>query len=167
MSERNDPDRSDGESAFGGNLPASGADAFGSSPTSGFTPPSPPPSDAVPPPPPPPPDAFASPGYGGYGASPSFGGTAGPAPGYGTQPASGTSGKAIWALVLSLLAFVLCPVVASIGAIALGASAKQDIDRSPGLGGRGLAQAGFVLGIAGLAIYAVGIVIVLIADNGS
>ena len=83
---------------------------------------------SYPPPPPPPP------GAGGYG--------------YVQQQ---TNKKAIWALVLGILSLVCCGLFAGIPAIILGNMAKSEIDLSGGLqSGRGMAVAGFVLGIIGV-----------------
>lgn len=74
-----------------------------------------------------------------YGSSP-----------YGQQPQgpTGTNNKAIWALVLGILSILCCGIVAGIPALILGRSAKAEIDASGGAQtGRGLAQAGFILGI--------------------
>jgi hypothetical protein len=177
MSERDDAGRSDAESAFGGGLPDAGADAFGGSS-------SPPPKRSEPapaPPPPPPSDAgYAppqSPTPGGFTPPPSEAPAYGAPssydaqPGYGVQPGYGaegtdtkTSGKAIASLVVSLVGALVCPVVLSIVAIVLGSQAKKEIDANPAIGGRGLAQAGFVIGIIGLAFYAVIIVVAIASD---
>ncbi|HEU5044353.1 MAG TPA: DUF4190 domain-containing protein [Nocardioidaceae bacterium] len=83
---------------------------------------------SYPPPPPPPP------GAGGYG--------------YVQQQ---TNKKAIWALVLGILSLVCCGLFAGIPAIILGNMARSEIDASGGLqSGRGMAVAGFVLGIIGV-----------------
>lgn len=67
-----------------------------------------------------------------------------PAPG---QPA-GSNKKAIWALVLGILGLVCCGIVTGIPALILGNTAKKEIDASGGAQtGRGMAQAGFILGI--------------------
>jgi hypothetical protein len=79
--------------------------------------------------PPPPPDA-----PGGYGYA---------------QPQ--TSQKAIWALVTGILGFC-CGLLGIVGII-LGVVAKKEIDASNGaLSGRGMAQAGLVLGIIALTL---------------
>ena len=83
-------------------------------------------------PPPPPPQ---------YGA---------PQPAYGGVPEK-TNGKAIWALVLGILGLVCCGFVAGIPAIILGNMAKKEIDAGQGKG-RGMAQAGFILGIVAVAL---------------
>jgi hypothetical protein len=82
-------------------------------------------------------------------------------PGYG-QPLGGgyaqpqTSQKAIWALVTGILG--LCCGIFGIVAIILGVVAKNEIDASQGaLTGRGLAQAGFIIGIVTVVLSAVSI----------
>jgi len=59
--------------------------------------------------------------------------------------------KAIWALVLGILGLVCCGLVGGIPAIILGNMAKKEIDAGQGTG-RGMAQAGFILGIVALAL---------------
>lgn len=69
------------------------------------------------------------------------------------QPLPPTSGKATAAMILGIGGLVLCPFVLSIPAWILGSQAKNEIDASQGqLGGRGQAQAGFILGIIGTVI---------------
>ena len=96
-------------------------------------------SEGTPPPPPPP-------GGGGYGAAPPPPPGYGPGPGgYGAPP--GSNKKAIWALVLGILGLLCCGVL-GIPAIILGKQAQNEIDGSGGMQtGRGMATAGFVLGI--------------------
>lgn len=65
-------------------------------------------------------------------------------------PLPHTDAKAIAALVLGLLSFVLGPFT-GLAAIAVGALARRDIDRSNGLlEGRGMAASGIVTGIFGM-----------------
>ncbi len=88
----------------------------------------------VPPPPP---------GYGGYGGA----------------AAPRTDQKAVWALVLGILSILCCGFLAGIPALLLGSSSKRAIDASGGgLSGRGMAQAGVVLGIIGIVLSVVGLV---------
>ncbi|MBS0024751.1 DUF4190 domain-containing protein [Microbacterium paraoxydans] len=82
---------------------------------------------------------------------------AGPAPAYAPAPPRPTSGLAITSLVCGLVAVVLfwavIPMLASIAAVITGHLALGQIRRTPGLGGRGIAIAGLILGyvvIAGL-----------------
>jgi hypothetical protein len=105
---------------------------------SGSTPPPPPPPppggggyDSAPPPPP----GYGGPGPGGYGSG-----------GYGPPP--GNNSKSIWALVLGILGLLCCGFFTGIPAIILGKQAQNEIDGSGGMqSGRGMATAGFVLGI--------------------
>lgn len=76
------------------------------------------------------------------------------------QPA--TDGRAVGALVLGILGLVACGPFASVPAIVLGRSATRAIDASQGrLGGRGLATAGFVLGIVATVVWALVILLVI------
>ena len=85
-------------------------------------------------------------------------------PAYASPP---SSQKAVWSLVLGISALVSIPfcfglfglsIIASIAAIVLGAQAKGEIERSHGaLGGAGQAQAGFITGIIGTVLLALGV----------
>ena len=105
-------------------------------------------SGSTPPPPPGPPGGqYPPPGGGGYGSAPppppGYGGYGG---GYAGPPKS--SSKAVWALVLGILGLVCCGFFTGIPAIILGKQAQNEIDSSAGAqSGRGMATAGFVLGI--------------------
>lgn len=91
----------------------------------------------TPPPPPPPP-----PGVGGYGYS-----------------APRTSQKALWSLVTGILSVVCCGP-AGIVAIILGKNAEREIAASHGaISGGGMAKAGFILGIIGLALMVLGVIL--------
>jgi hypothetical protein len=70
-----------------------------------------------------------------------------------------TSGKAIAALILSILGLIgFLPLIGSILGIVLGNSAKSDIRLSGGMQeGEGLAQAGVVIGWIGIALAVIGI----------
>lgn len=112
------------------------------------TPPPPPYGSAPPPPPygsPPPP----------YGAP--------PPPGYG-YPAGGgyavpsSNQKALWSMILGILSLVCCGVITGIVAVVLAQQAKREIAASGGMqSGAGQAQAGFILGIIGIALTAIGL----------
>ena len=111
--------------------------------------------DSAPPPPPggdgyggqPPGGGYGGGQGGGYGGQGGQGGYGAPPPGYG-PPAGGNNKKSIWALVLGILSLVCCGLFAGIPAIILGKQAQKEIDASGGLQtGRGMATAGFVLGI--------------------
>lgn len=70
--------------------------------------------------------------------------------------------KATTSLVLGILGVVLCSIVAPF-AWSMGKKTLTEIDASGGqLGGRGSAQAGYVLGIVGTVLLAVGIVFLII-----
>ncbi len=72
---------------------------------------------------------------------------------YGQPPANNQ--KAVWAMVLGIVG-LLCCAFAGIAAIILGKQAQNEIDASGGVqGGRGMATAGFVLGIIALVAWVV------------
>lgn len=84
-----------------------------------------------------------------------------PYPGFGAQPPvqyAPDHPRAITSLVLGILGVVLCSVLAPF-AWSIGSKTLNEIDASNGmLGGRGAAQAGYILGIVGtvlLGIYAI------------
>jgi hypothetical protein len=65
--------------------------------------------------------------------------------------------------VLGILSLILCGLFTGIPAMITARRATRDIDESGGrLGGRGIAQAGFVTGLIGTLLTTVGILIVLI-----
>ena len=86
---------------------------------------------------------------------------------YGQPPAYGaprrTEGLAVASLVLGIAGFIVCPLVCSVLAIVFGTQAKNRVRQDPSLQGEGMAQAGFILGIIGLALGAVVLLIVIIA----
>ncbi len=98
-----------------------------------------------------------------------------PPPSGGTWPPAGHSaadagrvpGNAVAALVLGLVGLVVCPFVCSVAAIILGVQARQRIDRTPGLTGRGQATAGIVLGVVGLAFFVIVLATGLGGDLGT
>jgi hypothetical protein len=71
------------------------------------------------------------------------------------------SGKAVAALVLGIAGLLIAPIVCSTLAIVFGVLARRDIDQRPALTGRGLATAGIVLGVLGLALGLVWLVVFL------
>lgn len=71
----------------------------------------------------------------------------------------GAAGKATASLVLGIAGVFICPLVCSIPAIVLGSQARGEIERTPGLGGAGMARVGIVLGWVGVAV---GIVIAIV-----
>lgn len=74
-----------------------------------------------------------------------------------------TPGNAVAALVLGIVGLVLCPIICSVLAIIFGQQAKGQIERDPNLTGAGLAQAGYIMGIVGLALVGVAVVFWIIA----
>jgi hypothetical protein len=78
------------------------------------------------------------------------------------QTAQRTSGYAIAALVLGIAGFFVFPLIPSILAVVFGTKAKDEIRANPAVGGEGIATAGVILGWVGIAITAVGLVVVLL-----
>src|SRR5699024_649457 len=77
---------------------------------------------------------------------------------YGQPQDVGTNQKAIWALVTGILGFCCGPI--GIVAIFLGRSGREEIDQTGGRqGGRGLAQAGYILGIIAVVLWVLGLVV--------
>lgn len=120
----------------------------------------------------------AQPGYGpppGYGAPPGFG----PPPAYGyAQPgwappgygygAPQTDGKAIGALVCSILAWVFCPVILAIVGLALASQSSRDIRQSGGrLTGAGLNTAARIVAWLNIAFGAVFVIFILAAAGST
>jgi hypothetical protein len=103
--------------------------------------PPPPPPGQPPPPPPQQPGQWQPPAQAG-------------GPQFAQAPAGQqrTPGKATAALVLGIIGIFILPIVCSTLAIIFGVQARNEIDRDPSLGGRGLATAGMVLGIVGIAL---------------
>lgn len=88
-------------------------------------------------------------------------------PGYAVHPPAGygypggaplPSGKATASLVLGIVGLLLIPIIPPIIALCLGVSARRMADRGEG-GGRGMATAGMVMGIIGIAFAALGMVL--------
>jgi hypothetical protein len=79
-----------------------------------------------------------------------------PPPGY-PMPAPPEQPQAVTAMVLGILGLVCCGI-ASPFAIWLGRKSMKEIDASGGwLGGRGQAQAGFIMGIIGTVLWVLGV----------
>ena len=110
-------------------------------------------SNEYPPPPPPPPGDDQGQGWGTPPPPPPPGYGQQPPQGYGQQPPK-TSGMAITSLVLGILGIVCCGCgLFSIAAAVLGYLGKKEIAESNGTkAGAGMAQAGFILGLVGIAI---------------
>lgn len=94
-----------------------------------------------------------------------------PAPGYGQQYAPPPQGayayqvpdhpKATTAMVLGIVGLVLCQVLSPFAWV-MGKTTLQEIDASAGrVGGRGQAQAGYVLGIVGTVLLGISIVVLV------
>jgi hypothetical protein len=98
--------------------------------------------------------------YGQYGGQPPYG----QPPGYPPVPYAPQHPRATTALVLGILGVVLCALTAPF-AWRIGKQAVNEIDDSHGqLGGRGAAQAGYVLGIVGtvlLGLYVLALVAIM------
>ncbi len=85
-------------------------------------------------------------------------------------PPTRESGSAIAALILGICGFLVCPLVCSIAAIVCAQNAFKEIDGSGGrVTGRGMAQAGLILGWIGVALCALGLILLvaLIAFAGN
>lgn len=136
------------------------------------------PSQGAPPPPradpysqEPPPlgSAGGQPPYGNYGAAPTYAPYGAAPPGsYGAQPAYGygqvrsTERNAVWALVLSIVAWVLCPVVPAIVALVLAGNAERAIADSGGMKeGTGMVKAARIISWVHLGL-AVALVVFLV-----
>ena len=132
-------------------------------------------SDTTPPPPPPggqgpnPPSeggGYGAPppgGYGGYGAPPPPPGAPGGYGGYGAAP-QGSNKKAVWSLVLGIIGILCCGFLTGIPAVILGKMAQKEIDATGGGQGRGMATAGFILGIIAIAF---GILNIILFASGA
>jgi len=80
-----------------------------------------------------------------------------PQPGYGAAATQATNQKATISLILGILSVVCCPISGPF-ALWLGRAAMREVDASGGAqGGRGLGQAGFILGIIGCVFLVLGI----------
>jgi Domain of unknown function (DUF4190) len=78
------------------------------------------------------------------------------------QTAQRTSGFAIASLVLGIAGFFVLPLILSILAVVFGNKAREEIRANPGVGGDGLATAGLVLGWIGIAMAALGLLVLLL-----
>jgi hypothetical protein len=111
----------------------------------------PPPPYGAPPPPPygaPPPPPYGYPAGGGY-AVPS------------------SNQKAMWSMILGILSLLCCGVITGTVAVVLAQQAKREIAASGGMQrGAGQAQAGFILGIIGIALTAIGLIVYAVAAAG-
>lgn len=139
-----------------------------SQPPVGGPPPGQPPVPPPPPPPPPPPgQPYGGPNPAGtYGVTPGYGGGAAPA-------VPSTNNNAIVAFVLSLVSWVVCPIICAIVALVFASKAKKEIEQSGGWQtGSGFVTAAkiiswlnIVLGIIGLILYIIIIAVVVTNPN--
>ena len=83
--------------------------------------------------------------------------------GGGMPPGSaGSNGKATAALVLGICGLVVCPLICSVLAIIFGKQAQSELALNPAQSGEGMAKAGFIMGVIGLALYGVLLVFYII-----
>jgi hypothetical protein len=67
--------------------------------------------------------------------------------------------KALWSMILGIVSLFCCGVITGVVAVVLAQQAKREIAASGGMQrGAGQAQAGFVLGIIGIALTVVGLI---------
>lgn len=83
-------------------------------------------------------------------------------PYYHRQPPARDHPKAMTAMILGILSLVLCQLVGPF-AWRIGGQTMREIDASGGqLGGRGLAQAGYILGVVATVLLIVAVVLFVI-----
>lgn len=117
------------------------------------------------PPEPPPAESPGPDQQAGWGQIPGYGPPpAGYPPGYGAPyPQPKQDDRALWALILALLGWIMCPVVAHIVALVLANQSLRAIRESNGwLTGEGMANAARIISIVALAFFAFGIVLAII-----
>jgi uncharacterized protein DUF4190 len=86
----------------------------------------------------------------------------------GWVPPPRTPGQAYASLILGIVGLVVCPLLPSIAALITGYGAKSQIDRAAGqLGGRGIALAGIVLGWVAVGLWALILLIIVVASAGA
>lgn len=94
-----------------------------------------------------------------------------PAPGYAPYAPPRTDGTAIAALILSIVSWVACPVIAAVVALALAHASGNKIDASGGrLTGAGFVRAAQIIAwihIGLVTVVMVGIAIALVANDSS
>ncbi|HDQ35219.1 MAG TPA: DUF4190 domain-containing protein [Chloroflexi bacterium] len=88
-------------------------------------------------------------------------------PPYRQEPS--TSGTAVASLIFSILGLLqILPFIGCVVGLILGYSARNQIDRSGGyIGGRGMAQAGIILGWLGVAFAVIGICLAILVFAGA
>lgn len=127
---------------------------------------------AAPPPPPPPSYPAAAPGVQpGYQSAPPPSYAAAPPAGaagsYGTvtpyQPGPQTSNKAVVAMVMAILSFVVCPVILAVAALIVGGQAKSEIQASNGwLTGEGLVTGAKIIAWVNIALTVLAVIFMFI-----
>lgn len=95
------------------------------------------------------------------------------APGYPQTPSPGgymnpypKNSLGVWSLVLGIASFIVCPILASIGAIVTGHMSRKAVREGQADNG-GLGMAGLILGWASLVLSIVAIVIIGVAVNAA
>src|SRR5919112_2087850 len=84
-----------------------------------------------------------------------------------SAPRPAANPQAIIAMVLGILGLAVCPLI-GIAALVLGSKARKEIDAAPGrFAGRGMATAGFVLGIISIVITVLVILAVVLGVAGA
>jgi hypothetical protein len=78
------------------------------------------------------------------------------------QAVQRTSGYAVASLVLGIAGLFVFPLIPSILAVVFGQRAKDEIRTSPAVTGDGLATAGVVLGWVGIALSALGLLVLVL-----
>jgi hypothetical protein len=83
--------------------------------------------------------------------------------GYQQQPPQQDHPRATMSMILGILGLVICTVIAPF-AWRIGKKTMDEIDASGGrLGGRGMAQAGYIMGIIGTVVLVLGVLFFVIA----
>ena len=86
-----------------------------------------------------------------------------PPGGYGYEQPPQDHPRATMSMILGILGLVICGVIAPF-AWRIGKRTMDEIDASGGhLGGRGMAQAGYIMGIIGTVFLALGVLFALVA----
>lgn len=120
------------------------------------------PPPAYPTTPPPPPPSYQTAPPPAYAAAPPAGAGA-----YGTvtpyQQGPQTSNKAVVAMVMAILSFVVCPVILAVAALIVGGQAKQEIAASNGwLTGDGLVTGAKILAWVNIALSVLAVIFMII-----
>lgn len=89
-----------------------------------------------------------------------------PAPGYSSTPPA-SHPRAVLALILGIVGVVICPIAGPF-ALVISNNAMKEIDASGGtIGGRGMVQAGKILGIIGIVFLVLGVIGGILAVIGT